>query len=288
MRAARGARPKEKPKIHRRLFFSHRSAPCVPPRGPRSNLPANLISRHAYTNLQEFRAVLPLSRLFSVRPNCLLLRVPSIYLLFALSAHPCRATLVSSPPSPVHARCLAVSPFRSFYPSDRQHPLSLALSLDLFVSPRLRPALEPSRSVHAVAAEVDVRQSRISRVHAQREPSLAPDGWPFCSRSVRPPVRSFVCSFFLLPRSGARQSDRATATEKLNDKEGAGRSGSDRWKPTINARSCAGPVAHGVIELVTRAGNVERRRGRNFRGKTGTVVAGRVVSRPSIAMTRCF
>ena len=39
---------------------------------PRCNLPANLISRYACTNLQEFRTVLPLSRLFSVCLSCLL------------------------------------------------------------------------------------------------------------------------------------------------------------------------------------------------------------------------
>lgn len=54
---------------------------------PRCNLPANLISRYACTNLQEFRTVLPLSRLFSVCPSCLLHFSPreQAYLPFCLA-----------------------------------------------------------------------------------------------------------------------------------------------------------------------------------------------------------
>lgn len=136
-REKRGDNPLGKSLGRHRKFAGTSSHSPPPPTLRHCNLPANLISRCACTNLQEFRAVLPLSRLFSVWPELSLLRSPLSHFL-------------SLPPRPT---------------------LSLAPSLSLSFSD----------SLHFVAAEVDIRQERISRVHAQCECTTRPIENPFVS-----------------------------------------------------------------------------------------------------------
>jgi len=193
---------------------------------PRCNLPANLISRYACTNLQEFRTVLPLSRLFSVCLSCLLHFSPRDQPYLSLSL----------PPSP---------------------PLSLSLSLSLSLLCRSGSGYTPGTDFEGACA-MWVCTTRLV-------PSESPSCFSryASSLSARPPPG--VCLRFFPPRRIRGSENRRQMVFRAVGPRGRGRR-SHNWSCNTCYRRyvsflAAGRGKQGRIEMEGR-----NRRGREGKG----------------------